>query len=384
MLVAAPTDTANPGRAVSAPVVLYWCAFVTVGLSVSLLGPALSELRDRSGADIGSIGVLFVGQAAGAIVGAFAAGRLYDRFVGHRVLAGALLVLGMAMFVVPWLDTVPSLFVVFVMIGAGTSAVDVGANTMLLWELGADNGRAMNVLHLCFGLGALSAPLLVYGGVDLATRAAAASCVVFAIASGRVQSPRSRIAVDDQDPSPPPSLLAIVSLFFLFYVGLEVAFAGWLPTYSEEIGFTTSQVAWVTATFWIGFTSGRLLASAIGHWFRPKIIMISSCALTLIAAIVLVAGQGATAAVWVGAALMGVATAAQFPVMMSYLERRIHVTGYATSWFIGAAGVGGLIFPWLTGQWIDGSGEAALPWTMVALGVATAGAFVAIDRRLRR
>ena len=382
--MAAPTDTARPSRPVSAPIVLYWCAFVTVGLSVSLLGPALSELRDRSGADIGSIGVLFVAMAGGAVFGAFAAGRLYDRFVGHRVLAGALTLLATAMFVVPWLDTVPSLFVVFVMIGAGTSAVDVGANTMLLWELGADNARAMNVLHLCFGLGALSAPLLVYGGVDLATRVAAVSCVVFALAAGRVRSPIPRLASDDQEPSPRPSLLAIVSLFFMFYVGLEVAFAGWLPTYSEEIGFTTSHVAWVTATFWIGFTSGRLLASAIGHWFRPKVIMIASCTLTLIAALVLVAGRGATAPVWIGSALMGVATAAQFPVMMSYLERRIHVTGYATSWFIGAAGVGGLIFPWLIGQWIDGSGEAALPWAMVALGVATACAFGVIDRRLRR
>ena len=165
-------------------------------------------------------------------------------------------------------------------------------------------------------------------------------------------------------------------------VGLEVGFAGWLPTYSEEIGFSTSQVAWVTATFWVGFTVGRLVASAVGHWFRPKVILAGSCGLTVVAAIVLVIGGGATGPVWIGTGLMGVATAPQFPVMLSYLERRIHVTGYATSWFIGASGIGGLIFPWLIGQWIEGSGAAALPAAVFILGVATIGAFVVIDRRL--
>lgn len=379
--MAAPTDLAVRPT-VTAPVVLYWFAFLTVGLSVSLLGPALSELRDRSGADIGSIGILFVGQSAGHIGGAVLAGRLYDRFVGHRVFAGALFLLAFGMLTVPFLDTLPPLFVAFVVIGAGAAGVDIGANTMLLWELGSANGRSMNVLHLCFGVGALSAPLLVYGGVDLATRVAAVSCVVFGVAALRVRSPLVRTATVDQEPSPRPALLALVSTFFLLYVGLEVGFAGWVPTFAEEIGFGSSDVAWLTAMFWIGFTAGRLLSSAVAHRFRPRVILISACSATVVAATVLVVGDGATGSVWVGTALMGVATAPQFPVMLSYLERRIHVTGYATSWFLGAAGVGGLTFPWLIGQWIHVSGAAALAWSMVILAVATIASFAAIDRRL--
>jgi fucose permease len=379
--VAAPTDVAARST-VTAPVVLYWLAFLTVGLSVSLLGPALSELRDRSGADIGSIGILFVGQSAGHIAGAIVAGRLYDRYVGHRVFAGSLFLLALAMLTVPLIDTLSPLFAVFFVIGSGAAGIDAGANTMLLWELGPDNGRAMNVLHLCFGLGALSAPLLVYGGVDLATRVAAATCVVFGIAALRVRSPLPRIATEDQEASPSPRLLALIASFFLLYVGLEVGFAGWVPTYAEEIGFAPSSVAWLTATFWIGFTAGRLLASAVAHHFRPKVILIGACALALVAAIVLLVGDGATAAVWFGTALMGVATAPQFPVMLSYLERRIHVTGYATSWFLGAAGVGGLIFPWLIGRWIDASGAAALTWSMTLLAIAVIVSFAASNRRL--
>jgi fucose permease len=96
----------------------------------------------------------------------------------------------------------------------------------------------------------------------------------------------------------------------------------------------------------------------------------------------LAVGDGAVAVVWTTTAVFGVATAPQFPVMLSYLERRIHVTGYATSWFVGGAGVGGLVFPWLIGRWFDANGATALPWSMVILGVLTAGSFLVSNRAL--
>ena len=95
-----------------------------------------------------------------------------------------------------------------------------------------------------------------------------------------------------------------------------------------------------------------------------------------------VVGDGRVEPVWVGSALLGLATAPQFPVMLTYLERRIHVTGYATSWFVGAAGIGGLLFPWLIGRWIDASGPAALPWSMLVLGLLTLGSFAVSNRTL--
>jgi predicted MFS family arabinose efflux permease len=104
--------------------------------------------------------------------------------------------------------------------------------------------------------------------------------------------------------------------------------------------------------------------------------------LTVVVAAGLVVGNGHVAPVWIGSAAMGFATAPQFPMMMTYLERRIHVTGMATSWFVGAAGLGGLVFPWAIGRWFGAIGPEALPWSMLVLGVLTVGSFVATDRRL--
>mgnify|MGYP003398823061 CR=1 FL=1 len=62
---------------------LYLASFLVVGMSLSVLGPALTELRDKSGADIGGIGVLFMGQSLGYVCGSILGGRLYDRFDGE-------------------------------------------------------------------------------------------------------------------------------------------------------------------------------------------------------------------------------------------------------------------------------------------------------------
>ncbi len=373
-----PTTAARLHR----PVPLYWVTFLVVGLSLSILGPALTELRGRSGAGIGDIGILFVGQAVGYVVGSFVGGTLFDRFHGHRVYAVSLLTMAVGLLLVPSFSDLPPLFFAFVLIGIGAAIADVGANALLMWELGPGTGRSMNVLHLCFGVGALIAPLAVYAGLDLAVRGAAAACVLLAIWAVRVPAPRVRVATAEQHADTTWRLLLLLAVFFFLYVGLEVGFAGWIRTYGEEVDFSELGATWLTTSFWIGFTVGRVASSANGQRVRPKVVLAIACSATVGAAFVLVVGDGRAAPVWIGAALMGLATAPQFPVMLTYLERRIHVTGYATSWFVGAAGLGGLVFPWVIGQWFDAIGAAALPWSMLVLSLLTLGSFAVSNRVL--
>ncbi len=362
---------------------LYFGTFLVIGLALTMIGPALSDLRERSGADIGGIGVLFVGQGAGYLIGSVLGGRWYDRHDGHRVYAGSLLALGGALLLVPVVGSLASLFAVFAVIGAAAATVDVGGNTLLMWELGAGVGRSMNVLHLCFGLGALVAPLIVHMGLTVAAVSAAVCCGALVVWSLLVPSPTSAAhhSAPDQTVASRP-LLALLAAFFVIYVGLEVGFAGWIFTYGEEIELSELGATWLTTTFWIGFTTGRLLASVIVHRVRPKVILTAACGLTLATAVVLVVADGATGWVWVATAVMGLATAPQFPMMLTYLERRIRVTGTATSWFVGAAGLGGLAFPWVIGQWLNASGAAALPWSMVLFGALTLAAFAAANAAL--
>ena len=362
------------------PAPLYLTAFLVVGLSVSILGPALSELRDRSGSTLGAIGVLFVTQSLGYIAGSLGGGTALDRMHGHRLFAGSLIVMGLALGMVPHVNSLVGLAIVFGVLGVGASAVDLGANTMLIWHRGSEVGRAMNLLHLCFGIGALSSPLLVQLGLGIAATGGAIATFLIAGWALLVPPPRAPVMKRDEQTDTTLGLLALAAGFFVLYVGLEVGFGGWIHTYGEEIEFSSSGATWLTALFWMSFTIGRLLAAWLAHKVEPKTLLGGACALAVASALVMAIGDGAPAVVWPATALFGLAVAPQFPVMFTYLERRINVTGSATSWFVCGAGVGGLAFPWLIGQWFDRSGADAMPFATTLLAVATLAWFVMLNR----
>jgi FHS family Na+ dependent glucose MFS transporter 1 len=342
---------------------LYLGSFLLVGLALSVLGPALTELRDRSGSGIGSIGVLFAGQSVGYIVGSLASGRLYDRFDGHRVYAAALVVLGVGLGMLPLFDSLQGLFLSFVIIGVG---------------------GAMNLLHLCFGLGALVAPLVVHVGLEVAGGAAAAGCLVMAVVATTIPAPPPPASSRAEHTTTTAPLLALLAAFFFVYVGLEIGYAGWVKTYGEAVSFSELEATWLTTVFWISFTIGRMLAAAAAGRVEPDRVVVVASVASLLAAAILIVGDGGSPAVWSGTVVMGLATAPQFPGVLMLAERRIHLTGSATAWFVCGAGCGGLVFPWAIGRFFERSGETALPWAMLVLGVVTLAAFLAASRALSR
>lgn len=362
------------------PVPVYIGSLLVIGLTMTVIGPALSELRERTGAGIGAIGSLFIASSIGFMSGSLLGGRLYDRLDGHRVLAASVAMLGSLMLLVPHAGSLAVLFAVFIAVGVAGAVVEVGANTLVMWHLGAGVGRSMNLLHLAFGVGALITPTLTRAGLGVVTAVGAVAAWVVAGLALSVESPRAPEVQRAEQTGSTRRLLVICSTFFFLYVGLEIGFAGWVLTYVEELDFPSSTATIVTTVFWVAFTAGRLISAIVVNTVRPKTVMISAGALTLVAAVTLVVSGGAIGVIAVGSGLMGLATAPQFPVMLAYLERRMSLSGSDNAWFVGAAGFGGLVFPFVTGQIFDGLGTGAYPWTILALSLLTVGAFAGVNR----
>lgn len=362
------------------PVPVYIGALLVIGLTMTVIGPALSELRERTGAGIGAIGSLFIAASLGFMSGSLLGGRLYDRLDGHRVLAVSVAMLGSLMLLVPHARSLAVLFAIFVGVGVAGAVVEVGANTLVMWHLGAGVGRAMNLLHLAFGVGALITPTLTRAGLGVVTAVGAIVAWSVAALTLTVPSPRMPEVQRAEQTGSTRRLLVICSAFFFLYVGLEIGFAGWVLTYVEELEFSASTATIVTTVFWVAFTAGRLISAVVVNRVRPKVVMIAAGALTLVAAVTLVVAGGSLAGIVLGAALMGLATAPQFPVMLAYLERRMHLSGSDNAWFVGAAGLGGLVFPFVTGQIFDGFGTGAFPITILVAALMTVGAFAFVNR----
>ncbi len=368
------------------PVPAYWSTFIAIGMALSVLGPALSQLRDTVGTDNGGIAILFVAQSLGYLIGPLTFGRLFDRDLGHAMMLASLGVIVVAISLLPSVDSLPGLFVICALNGLGCSIVDTGGNTLLLWaRRGTDSAPAMNVLHLLFGVGALSAPLLV----DVGLRTAVTVNTVVAFAVGGFLATRTqpscelgvRPAADGA--AADPRMLALVTMFFVLYVGVEIGFAGWIHTYAEEIRLPgKSAPALLTALFWATFTVGRLIAVPVSRRIGPYAMVLWSSVIAVVAALLLTIGDSATAMVWISTGLFGIGVAAQFPMMVSFADDHLHLSGSDTAWFVAGAGAGGLMMPWVIGQIFDIHGATAMPVTVLGFTVVTLAWFVVTARAL--
>ncbi|MGD9702229.1 MAG: MFS transporter [Acidimicrobiia bacterium] len=369
-------------RLATDPAYTYLLSFVAIGLLLSVIGPALTQLRRQVGVSLASISVLFAVQSLGYLLGSILGGRLYDRGLGHRVMAGALVACGISIALVPAVGTLVGLSCLFSVIGFGAAAIDVGGNTLLVWSRGDAVGPMMNALHFSFGVGALLSPVLIdrsiaWGG-DLRIACWLATALSVAIAAVLLTRPapsRSRIEVVRPPGSRrprPPALLVAFAVFFLLYVGVELGFAGWIHTYGEELELGGPRgPALLTALFWIGFTGGRLLGVVFARRVEPATMLLGSCLVAVVAVGGLVLGDGTPAVVWIGTFVFGLGVAPQFPTMISFAEAHLRLTGSDTSWFVGAAGLGGLVLPWAIGQVISETDVHAMPLIVFAVAAAT-------------
>ncbi len=378
------------------PTAAYLASFIPLGLASNAIGPSVTALRRQVGVDVGAISQLFIASAIGYFIGSILSGRGYDRRLGHRLYAAGLAGSGLAILASGFVSSFGALLTAFLAVGLAGGAIDVGGNTLMVWQRQGNVGPFMNALHLCFGIGALLAPLLInrsvaWGGdVRIAFGVVAALSVAVGAWIWSCAEPPQLVhrAVPELRPELRPDtaadgspqaaktssrrLLGIVAFFFVLYVGLEIGFAGWIHTYAEEIHLGSANVvSAVTTLFWGMFTLGRISAIVVARRIKVETLLVGVSLSTVAAALVLVVANGGKVGVWIGTAAFGFSVAPQFPTMVAFAEEHLSLTGTATSWFMGAAAIGGLTSPWLIGQLFDHVGPKAMPATVLAAAVAT-------------
>jgi fucose permease len=185
---------------------------------------------------------------------------------------------------------------------------------------------------------------------------------------------------DEHGPTPDWWRLALVGGFFLLYVGLEIGYAGWIATYSDELGLGSGWATGLTAAFWAGFLAGRLGMVWRGDDIDTGRVLRGSIAGATVLAVAVAAIGARAIPLLIASVLFGAVIAPQFPTMLAHLHRVVPLTGPVTAWCIGGSAVGGLILPPLIGALLDEVGTSAMPWTVAAASAASAVVVFAIDR----
>jgi fucose permease len=242
--------------------------------------------------------------------------------------------------------------------GIGGGALDGGSNGLFLDLYPASRGRALNLLHLCFGLGALASPLVagrlieagvawqsLFVGTALATLPVALLLALVDLPSGR----HRRVTVEGTSPARLGLAWPLVGLAVAIacYVAAELGVSSWLVRVLESasIGLATSALS----LFWGALALGRLASAAWSDRFdhaRFAAIAAIASAVALLAAIVAPALEPSI----VLFAVTGFAFGPVYPLIMAVAGDRYPTRSAAVSGFLsGCAVVGSILYPPLMG-----------------------------------
>lgn len=359
----------------------YYAAYVALGLVGASLGPTLPGLAENTGVGLGEAGLFFTSRSLGYTLGSLYGGRAYDRLPGHTLMAGTIAMMVIALGLAPVTAVFWILLVVLFAMGVGEGTLDVGGNTLLLWQYRQRVGPYMNALHFFFGAGSFLSPIIVAqalelgGGIRWAYWVLALAIAPLALWLARLPSPGApTIRKDDPDSRARPLLIFLVAAFFFLYVGTEAGFGGWVFTYAQAVpfngaGLESATAAYLTSAFWGALTLGRLLSIPLAARLRPSVLLLVDLVGCLLSLGAILIWRDATLALWAGAIGLGASMASIFPTMLSFAERRMPISGRTTGLFFVGVGSGAMSVPWLVGQLFEASGPLAMIYLF--LGVLT-------------
>ncbi len=334
-------------------------AFV-LGIAISALGSLLPALFAAIGFQKAAAGGLFLAMNFSMLIGSLIFGPICDRF-GYRalLLLSTLMVAG-AFGLLSGAAGYRTVLLPLAVLGLGGGALN-GAINALLNDISPERrNRALNLLGLFFGFGALFTPFLIGSALDLlGLRTILLGLLVFALGPfvlflvARFPAPKHREGFSREELATlfRNPLLFLFGLLLFFQSGNEFTVGGWLSTYlGESAGMSPRAAAFALAGFWTAFMLGRLAASRWGERWSSAAVVTGSAALGFLAVSGLILLPGSTwGFAWVP--LIGLGFAAIFPTILA--EAGAVFASYSGTAF-GALFVmalsGGMSAPWLVGR----------------------------------
>lgn len=367
-----------------AEIALAFAGFVVIGLGGGAGGVLLPAQIDEYDLDKSVIGLLFFAFSAGYVLAGAANGALLHRFglrgdlvVGAGVFTAS--TLGAGLRPAYWI-----LLGLTVLFGFGSGIIDASLNAFLAAL--PDRTALLNRLHAFYGIGALAGPVLSsgmldrglsWGAVYLAFAAAGAPlAVAFALryparlpAEPAPAARTSSLATAVRHPA-----VLLSALFLTVYVGVEGSLGNWAFSFLiEERGQGTLLAGWIVAGFWLGFTLGRFVLSALAAKYGVGDIALTFGCLAVLA--------GGTLLTWlvpgdvpsaIGFVLLGAALGPIFPLTIAVLPHLAPawIVPTAIGLLVGVSVVGAAFFPWLAGAIAERAGLGSLlPFTALLTAV---------------
>jgi fucose permease len=352
----------SPDRRRAVAAVIGCAAFFLIGWSALLVPSLVRSIEAQFGQTDAAIGTYFLINSLASATSSVGGGLLTER-VGRRVvlsLAASLLGLGLLM-----IGTVGSwgLFLLAALpLGLGFGAIDGGVNGLILDLYPESRGRALNLAHICFSLGALGSPLVVGRALEagiawevpIIGTALAAIAIAVSLAVGPLPSGRHGRHVDGgvRTATVPRGIgfawvLVGLAVAIGCYVASEIGVSNWLVRFldSATIGLATAALA----LYWGALSLGRLASAAWSDRFDHARLAAVSATVSGFALVAAVAVPSVPLSI-VLFGVVGFAFGPIYPLIMAVAGERYPTRSAAVSGLLaGCAVIGGVVYPPLMG-----------------------------------
>lgn len=275
-----PQESASPAMSGLWPwawTLTLWWAMVGVGTALAMLGPTLEELAQQLDLQTAAAGSIFTVRATGYLIGSLWCGDLLQRFRNAAVIFTIpLLATCAGAFAIPTVTSYPLTCVLFSFQGISMGMLDTAGNVVMLnlWRGSGYQEGFVHAFHFLFGLGAAIAPMIV--GLVLKQEGAAISAwyvvgfmfipsVVAFLAMSKGPQPFTGGEEEAENTSATStSIVLLIGAFLFIYVGIEVAFGGYIDLFAVRWLHTSKvNAAALTSVYWIALSASRAVAAIV-------------------------------------------------------------------------------------------------------------------------
>jgi fucose permease len=352
-------------------------AFFAFGVTIGIVGPVLPGLSHDLGLGSTGIGLLVAVQGGCFGLGVVVAGPLSDRIGRRAPLVGGCVGLAVALAVMAAAPAAWAAFVGIGLAGLASGGIDTGGGGLTVDSAEGRPGRALLLVNVAFGVGALLAPALagavIWLGGDwrLALLLACGLCLIMAVPVLGV--PARTAGHDHGDRHGTRRLLRdrrFLALMALtcFYLPAEFGLSNWFSTYAVDArGWGQALGAASVSALWAAITIGRLAMSRSRLAERPAAVLPVACgaAGVCVALILVTPSVGAAIGLLFAA---GLAVSVIFPLCATAATALYPAdAGAALGLILGSSGLAEVALPLIMGRASTAAGTPAAGLVTVAL-----------------
>lgn len=353
------------------------------GLNTGWIGPLIPAISRARDIPITELGALLSVQFTGCLITMSLGKKTVDwlGIKGSLVLASAIAACGFLTFA---LATSPDLlWLGSLLIGAGTGINSI-VGTLVVLRLARENSAtALNKVHLFFGLGALSGPLVawiahrcgwLYNGAFFFATIASIAILILTIKASELEKRPEEVNAPRSIEILKSSGLWLYSLVMFFYVGIESGATAWLFVFLRKASqMPHAEASLGMSMLWIGLTASRHFCGHLCQKYSPPIVALSFMLLSALSLLTLTVNPHLGLFTLALVTLIGFGFGPVFPTVLALVNNRYDRSSALVSTVAITTGfIGGMIFPFSVGKIFEQAGLIS------GMGFVTAGSVLMI------